>query len=164
MSGTALRALAFSLALLAAPAAAETLAETGTLVIADGSARAAGAAARSGAGYVTLTNTGDADDRLVAAESPAAERVELHNHIVEDGIARMIEIEGGIPLPAGETVSLEQGGMHIMFLGLTDEWGDDGIPVTLVFEQAGKVEVTLPLAASPAHDHGGHHPEQDPHH
>ncbi len=165
MPARALCAISALFVLLAPPAVAETLAEAGGLVIADGSARAAGAAARSGAAYLTLSNTGETDDRLVAATSPAAERVELHDHVVDDGIARMVEIESGIPLPAGETVSLEQGGMHIMFLGLTDAWGGDGVPVTLVFEQAGEVEVTLPLAAAPSAAHGGdHHPEHDSHH
>ncbi len=161
MTATALRALTAALVLLAAPATAETLAEADALAIADGSAHAAGPAARAGAGYVTLTNTGDVDDRLVSATSPAAERVELHEHLLEDGIARMTEIEGGIPVPAGETVTLEQGGMHIMFLGLTDAWGPDEVAVTLVFEQAGEIEVVLPVAAAPSHGHDGdHHPHE----
>jgi periplasmic copper chaperone A len=60
----------------------------------------------------------------------------------------MVQVEDGIPVPAGETVVLAQGGLHVMFMGLTEAWSEgDGVPVTLVFERAGSVEVTLPRVA-----------------
>ncbi|CAN5805514.1 hypothetical protein BH23PSE1_BH23PSE1_11950 [soil metagenome] len=141
---------------------AGTLAEADGLVVADGAALSVGAMARTGAGYFTVTNSGAEADRLVAAESPAAERVELHIHRLEDGIARMEELTDGVPVPAGGTVEFAQGGLHVMFLGLTDAWREEGVPVTLVFERAGPVDVLLPRSAPPAaggHDHspaGGH--------
>ena len=66
-----------------------------------------------------ITNTGDADDRLVAAASDVAERVELHTHIMDGDVMRMVEVEEGFAVTAGETIALERGGMHVMFLGLT---------------------------------------------
>ena len=142
----------------AAPLAAETLAEAGGLVVADGKARAAGPLARTGAGYFTVTNTGSAPDRLLAVETRAAQRVELHATAVENGVARMTPLLDGMPLPAGETVAFAQGGMHLMFLGLTEPWDTQaGVPLTLLFERAGPVEIVLPVAAGPAEEAGGAH-------
>jgi periplasmic copper chaperone A len=130
--------------------------EADGLIIEHAEARAAGAMARTGAGYFTITNTGS-DDRLIAAESPAAQRVELHTHVLEDGIARMVALEDGVEVPAGATVAFEPGGMHVMFMGLRDPWGvEGGVVVTLIFERVGEVPVTLAVDAD-GHDH--HHPE-----
>jgi copper(I)-binding protein len=143
----------------------EILAEAGDLLIADGMARAAGAMARSGAGYFTVTNAGDAPDRLLSAESPAAVRVELHAHELDAaGVARMVELADGIAIPPGETVVLEPGGLHVMFLGLTEAWDiDAGIPLTLVFESAGPVEVSLPAGGPARHDQGHAHDHGEDH-
>ena len=150
---------------LATPLTAEEahalLSEANGIRIEDGYAFAAGAMAHSGAGYMRITNTGAEDDRLVSARSDAAQRVELHTHVVEDGIARMVELEEGIAVAAGETVALERGGLHVMFMGLTGSWSVD-VPVeaVLVFENAGEIPVALPVAAEvpmpPAGGHDGH--------
>jgi periplasmic copper chaperone A len=156
-----LKALALALALAAAAGvpvvAEEVLGTSGDIVATDGSARAA-PGARSGAGYLVLTNKGGEGDRLLAAESPAAERVELHTHRLDDGIARMVEVED-IPLPPGESVALAQGGDHLMFMGLTEAWDPErGIPVRLVFERAEALEITLSVAAGPAAASAHGHP------
>lgn len=142
----------------------DILAQTEHLIVADGFVRAAGAMARSGAGYFTLTNTGPAAERLLAAESPAAARVELHTHELDAaGVARMVELADGIEIPPGETVALAPGGLHVMFMGLTEAWDpEEGVPLTLSFETAGPVEIVLPAgepAAAPdaPHDHGHSH-------
>jgi len=116
------------------------------MMVDDPYARAAGAMARSGAAFMQITNTGDADDRLVAAASDVAERVELHTHIMDGDVMRMVEVEEGFAVTAGETIALERGGMHVMFLGLTRvlEQGDE-IKVTLTFEEAGEMTVTIPV-------------------
>jgi copper(I)-binding protein len=62
--------------------------------------------ARNAGGFLTIMNTGGADDRLVSASSSVAERVELHTMTMENDVMRMREVEGGIALPAGETVEL----------------------------------------------------------
>jgi copper(I)-binding protein len=116
------------------------------MMVDDPYARAAGAMARSGAAFMQITNTGGADDRLVAAASDVAERVELHTHIMDGDVMRMVEVEEGFAIPAGETIALERGGMHVMFLGLIRalEQGDE-IEVTLTFEEAGEMTVTVPV-------------------
>ncbi|MEM8785643.1 MAG: copper chaperone PCu(A)C [Pseudomonadota bacterium] len=98
----------------------------------------------NGAGYMTITNEGPADDRLVGATSPVAGRVELHTHAMDGNVMRMRKVNGGVRVPAGEAVTFKPGGLHVMFLGLNDtleegEW----IPLTLTFEKAGTLEVEL---------------------
>lgn len=68
-------------------------------------------------GYFELRNAGDRDYRIVAAQSPISEVVELHEHAHVDGVMRMRQV-AGLEVPAGETLVLEPGGLHLMFIGL----------------------------------------------
>ena len=109
-------------------------------------ARAAGAMARSGAAFMEIANTGETDDRLIAAATDAANRVELHTHVVDGDVMRMVHVEDGFAIPAGEAILLQRGGMHVMLMGLTRalEQGDE-IEITLTFEEAGEMTVTVPV-------------------
>jgi copper(I)-binding protein len=144
-------------ALIAATFAAPALAE---IKIGDPYARASGPMAKAGAAFMMIENTGTEDDRLVSAESPAAARVELHTHTEVDGVMRMTEVEEGFVVPAGGMAMLERGGMHVMFMGLTEGWKQgDMVPVTLTFEKAGEMMLDIPvdLERKPKHGaHGGH--------
>ena len=106
-----------------------------------------------GAGYMTIINSGDTDDRLISASvaGDVAGQAQLHQMALEDGIMRMSQVDGGIPIPAGETVLLESGGLHVMFLQLAGglEEGET-FPGTLTFENAGPVEVVFHVEARPA--------------
>jgi Uncharacterized protein conserved in bacteria len=107
------------------------------------------------AAYLTI-ETGGASDRLVAAASPAAARVELHEHILEDGVAKMREVAAGIPVAPDAPAVLEPGGYHVMLMGLTAPLAEgDAIDLTLTFEAAGEITVTVPVRAMAA-GHGGH--------
>lgn len=102
------------------------------------------------AGYVTLINGTQVDDRLVEVRSAAAERVEIHEMLsAGDGTMQMREVEGGLPLPGGISVDLRPGGLHLMFFTPdTERWQAGGeIPVTLVFEGVGEREVGLEVFA-----------------
>lgn len=81
-------------------------------------ARASAGMAKAGAAFMTLTNTATLDHTLVSASADVSERIELHTHTMVDGVMQMREVEGGIKVPAGETVMLAPGGLHVMFLGL----------------------------------------------
>ncbi|WP_299297332.1 copper chaperone PCu(A)C [uncultured Tateyamaria sp.] len=141
--------------LIALPALADNI------MVMDPYARAASPSAKAGAAFMMLHNTSGADDVLIAARSDAAKRVELHTHVeVSDGVMKMTEIEGGIAIPAGTMYEMKRGADHVMLMGLTGplEQGSD-IEVTLVFENAGEVVVTIPVdnERKPAADaHGGH--------
>jgi len=135
------------------------------VTVSDPFARASGVMAQSGAVFMTLTNPGDADCRIVAARSDISDRVELHAHEEDDaGVMRMVELEEGIVVPAGGEHRLERGGDHVMFMGLhrAIEHGDT-IYVTLVFEDESEIEFAVPVdmervgaygaAEEPEHDH-----------
>ncbi|WIJ24908.1 copper chaperone PCu(A)C [Devosia sp. RR2S18] len=116
-----------------------------------------------GGGFLTIENTGAEADRLISASSPAAAEVQLHEMAMDGEVMRMRQLEDGIEIPAGGTVTLEPGGLHIMFMGLREPFVEgEEVPVTLTFEQAGSVEIKLPVLAvaadaAPAHDgHQGH--------
>ncbi len=139
-----------ALALAAAlPAQAEILAK-------DAYARSANQ--KTGAAFMQLVNDGEAD-RLVEARSDIARKVELHTHIFENGVAKMREVEGGIPVPAGETVTLQRGGLHVMFMGLNRPMNSgESFPLTLVFEsgQELQLDVTVDNERRPEQPMDGH--------
>lgn len=116
------------------------------MMVEDAYARAASPVAQSGAAFMAIHNDTDRDDRVLSARSDIAERVELHTHLDDNGVMRMMEMGEGIPLPAGEVTRLERGGMHVMFLGLRQslDHGEE-IEVTLTFEHAEPVTVTVPV-------------------
>ncbi|MBV7407908.1 copper uptake system-associated protein [Maritimibacter sp. DP1N21-5] len=133
-------------AFLAASAATPILAhefKAGNIQIQHPYAFEAPPTAMSAGGYLTLVNEGETPDRLVAVEADF-DRVMLHLSEEKDGVATMTHVEG-IDIPAGETVALAPGGFHVMFMGLGGDPWEDGekIPATLVFEQAGRVEVVF---------------------
>jgi copper(I)-binding protein len=118
----------------------------GDVMVMDAYARAASKIAKSGAAFMVIHNHSDQDDRLIAAASDVAKRVELHTHIEKDGVVRMTKLKNGMVIPAGGMHVLKRRGDHIMFMGLTRslEHGDV-IELTLIFEQAGDVTMTVPV-------------------
>lgn len=126
------------------------------IVIDDPYARASRPNAPTGAAFMVIRNTGETEDRLVAASSGVAKRVELHTHIDQgDGVMKMTELEDGIAIPAGESHLMVRGGDHVMFMGLIEplEQGTM-IDVTLTFEQAGDVVVRIPVDNERKPKHG----------
>lgn len=150
--------IALALGTIAAPALAE-------ITISDAYARSSGMAAKAGAAFFMIENTGAEDDRLIAATSNAAKRVELHTHIeAEGGVMRMVHVEEGFAVPAGAQHALARGGDHVMFMGLTAPFEHGNVlNVTLVFEKAGEITVEIPVdlerkgamdGSGPQMDHG----------
>ncbi len=128
------------------------------IMIKDAFVRSSTPSSPTGAAFMVLINHTDQDDRLIAATSDVAKRVELHTHTADDnGVMKMHEIEGGITLPAGGMHALKRGGDHVMFMGLAKplEQGSE-ISVTLTFEQAGEIEVQIPVDHKRKPNHAGH--------
>jgi periplasmic copper chaperone A len=122
--------------------------QTGPITIEKPFSRATPAGSKVGAGYMTITNKGTVADRLVSASSPAAGKVEIHEMSMQDHVMKMRELSGGLPIEGGKTVSLAPGGSHLMLIELKAALKQgDKVPVTLNFEKAGKVEVTLDVQA-----------------
>ena len=96
-----------------------------------------------------LTLTAPEDDRLVSVASPVAGRI-------ESNMMMMRQVEGGLPLPAGQAVELKPGGAHIMLLAVAEPLkAGDSVPLTLTFASAGPVEVTAAVG-QPATSEYGH--------
>ncbi len=133
----------FAAVAFAAPALAHEV-KVGSLEITNLWARATPPKAPTGAGYLTITNHGGEADTLTAVSTPAAETSELHIMKVKNGIMSMHQVEGGIKIPVGKTVTLAPGGYHLMFITLKGPLKDGGkLPVTLTFAKAGKVDTFL---------------------
>jgi uncharacterized protein YcnI len=99
-------------------------------------------------GYLTVTNTGTQDDRLVAANTDFTDRTEIHEMAMDGDVMRMRELEDGLAIPAGETVTLAPGGYHLMFMELDGALEAGGsVDVTLTFERAGEVTLSMPVRA-----------------
>lgn len=104
-----------------------------------------------GGGFLVIENTGDVADRLIGATADVAGKVEVHEMEMQGDVMKMRELAEGLEIPAGETVALTPGGLHIMLMDLQAGLVEgQSIPVTLEFEQAGKVEVTFPVKARDA--------------
>lgn len=106
-------------------------------------------------GYFVLRNRGERDYRIVAAEAPISRVVELHEHAHVDGVMRMRQVEG-LEIPAGGELVLEQGGLHLMFIGLhAPLTAGDWIPVILEFEDGETMEIHARVQRGEG-AHGGH--------
>lgn len=148
----------FALLIACSEAASAHSYKLGSLEIGHPWARATPPTAPTGGGFLTVTNTGTASDRLVSASSPAAGAVQIHEMKMEGNVMRMRELEGGLEIAPGATVTLAPGNLHLMMMGLKAPFKQgEKVPLTLVFEKAGKIDVELvvvPIGATPsAHEH-----------
>jgi hypothetical protein len=123
-------------------------------------ARASAGLARNGAAYMTIHNEGPVADRLIAASSPIAGTIELHAHLKDGDVMRMRPVVA-VEIAPGEPAVLQPGGLHMMMLDLKAPLKDgESFPLTLTFEKAGKVTVSVDVrrnapAAPGGHSHSG---------
>ena len=104
----------------------------------------------NGAGYAVVTNTGVKADKLTAAASPVAARIEIHESMVMSGQAMMHPRPGGLPIPARGTAVLKSGGFHLMLMGLKRPLKTgEHFPVVLTFQKAGKVQADFVVQPMP---------------
>ncbi|MDB6176844.1 copper chaperone PCu(A)C [Paracoccus sp. Z330] len=149
-----MRPIFFATLLAAAPMTA--FADEG-LQIHDGYARSANPV--TGAAFMTIDNLGDADCPLQNVSSDIAERTELHTHREEDGVMKMMHVEGGFVVPAGGSLDLKRGGDHVMFLGLENSLHDgDKVALQLDFGSCGiqTTELVVDNERKPTDGHGMH--------
>ena len=112
-------------------------------------ARAATATELRAAGFMTLANKGREADRLVGAQSPLAEKIEIHGIKVVGPDIAMRPLERGVGLPADTTFTLKPRGYHLLLQGLKTPLAQgQRVPVTLSFEKAGTREVELTVEAA----------------
>lgn len=109
-------------------------------------ARATPAAAKTGAVYLTITNTGGAPDTVESASTPAADKAELHEMKMENGVMEMRPVPS-LTIAPGKSLVLKPGGYHLMLIGLKAPLKEgQTLPVTVVFTHAGPQQVTVSVA------------------
>ena len=118
------------------------------------------AGATVGGGYLKVTNEGKTDDRLVSVTTDRAPMAQLHEMKIENDVMKMREVEGGIAIPAGQTVELKPGGLHVMFMNLPQPFVEgEKIKAKLTFEKAGSVDVEFVVQKPKAEEGMGDHSE-----
>jgi copper(I)-binding protein len=141
-------------AMIAAPVTAHEY-KAGALTIGHPWARATPKGASIGAGYFTVTNTGKTSDRLVGGSTDVASRFEVHEMTMTNGIMKMRPLANGLEIKPGQTVKLQPGGYHVMFVKLKQPLvKGQHIDATLSFAKAGKVKIDFVVEGIGAM-HGG---------
>jgi copper(I)-binding protein len=127
--------------------AASALAEevkAGDLVITQAWSRATPGGAKIGGGYLTIENKGSAPDRLIGGSADVAGKVQVHEMAMSNGVMTMHPLDNGLTIEPGKTVKLAPGGYHLMLFDLKSPLKQgDKVPLTLEFEKAGKVKLSL---------------------
>lgn len=155
-------AMALGLAMAAAvvPAQAHDF-KKGELVLDHPWSRATAKGAKVAGGYLVVKNAGSADDVLVGGDTSIAEKVEIHEMAVTDGVMTMRKLDDGLAVPANGQVELKPGSYHIMFQGLKRQLVEgESFDANLVFSKAGTVAVSFKVEGigkrDSGHDHDGH--------
>src|ERR1035438_6207128 len=118
--------------------------KAGDLVITQAWSRATPGGAKIGGGYLTIENKGSAPDRLIGGSADIAGKVEVHEMSMNNGVMTMRPLDKGLTIEPGKTVKLAPGGYHLMMFDLKGPLKQgDKLPLTLEFEKAGKVTVSL---------------------
>lgn len=120
--------------------------------------RATPAGSDMAAGYLTVTNTGKTVDVLEDADVDGVDDVMVHSVRTENGVAHMDEMEDGVTIAPGATVTLAPSGTHLMWMGLTKPLkAGEMVSGTLEFKRAGKVPVQFKVEAAGARAPAGEH-------
>jgi copper(I)-binding protein len=105
------------------------------------------------AGYVTIVNGTSADEQLTGVSSSRAERVEMHEMIMDGAVMRM-RTAASLTIPAHGQLELAPSGRHLMFFGVSQRFATgEEIPVTLTFAHAGSVNTVLTVQRGGGHGH-----------
>jgi hypothetical protein len=121
----------------------------GVLEIGNPWSRATPKGAATGAGYLTIKNTGSTPDRLVSASLSGATTGQVHQMTMDNGVMKMRELANGLEIKPGETVELKPESFHVMFVGLKEPLVQGQmVKGTLTFEKAGTLNVEFSVEAA----------------
>jgi len=102
------------------------------------------------AGYFSIRNTDTQDKVLVAVSSPQFGLVELHQHVMKNGMMQMLSVDA-ITVAAGQTVHLQPGGLHLMlFRPVKPLVLDEPVNLTLQWADGSQQQVTATVTRIPA--------------
>lgn len=131
----------------AAPAFAQGAGST-SITVEQPWSRATPAGAKTGAVYMTIDNKSGTADRLTGASSDVADKLQIHEMKVENGVMQMREMSDGLSVPGNGSVVLKPGSYHVMLIGLKKPLTTgETFPLTLTFAKAGNISVTVPVQA-----------------
>jgi copper(I)-binding protein len=120
--------------------------QNGSIMVEHVWARATPKGAPNAAVYLTLVNRGSETDRLIGASSPVADNIQFHEERDENGVSKMLALQA-IDLAPGATVVLKPSGLHLMLRIDQRLKQGETFPLTLTFEEAGPIEVTVKVGA-----------------
>ncbi|MCH8184265.1 MAG: copper chaperone PCu(A)C [Proteobacteria bacterium] len=104
---------------------------------------------RAGDAYMRIVNSGTSADSLVAAVTPVARRTRIRQWFIDDDGVTKIRTLDGLRIGPGETVILRPKDLTVKLMGLFDALrAGQEFPLTLRFERAGEVPVTIAVLAA----------------
>lgn len=111
--------------------------------------------------FMHLHNSGDDEVLITGASSPACETVEIHQTVIEGGVARMLP-QNSLRLAPGEHIDLAPGGYHLMLINPHQSpRAGDTLEITLEYgegqHQTVRAEVRQGMGGMEGHDHQHHH-------
>lgn len=107
-------------------------------------------AGMNGVGFLTVANAGKVPVTLKGAESPAADKIEIHQSSMAGGVMSMRRQDDGVVVPPGGQIVFGPGGYHFMLLNLKQAQGPgQKVPVTLIFDKGREIQVELVVQLSP---------------
>jgi hypothetical protein len=141
-------AIAITAALwLATPAMAQS--PQSSIQVTGAWARSTPPGAKTAAAYLTVVNAGKEDDTLLSASTPVAGMADVHRTTNDNGVMKM-RPAGPVDLKPGASLKLAPGGYHLMMTDLKAPLSDgQDFPLTLVFEKAGQVQVSVHVQRMP---------------
>ncbi len=111
----------------------------------------------NGAVYFTLHNHGNKACQLIGVSSPLSERVEIHEHIHENGVMKMRKVKNNLVIAPLDTLIFEPGGLHVMLFKMKKKLKDGAVlPLTLKFSDGREQNVEAKVRAN--------QPEGEKHH
>ncbi len=115
-------------------------------------------AALTAGGYLHIENTGDKDDILIGGTAAFAGKTEIHEMKMIDSVMKMKHLAQGLVIPAGESIELKPGGLHVMFMGLKEDLVEGkAVAGTLEFRKAGTVQIEYQVLDRKKHMSGKKH-------
>ncbi len=137
--------LGFIISFAVANTAAAEITDRDVMVVSGAWAKATPAGISTTALYMNVNNTGIKSDRLTGATTPYAETIEIHDASAADALVT------GVELGSRAVLALRPGVMYLLVVGLSQQLKPgDKIPLTLQFEKASAVTVSIPVLAAGA--------------
>ena len=113
--------------------------------IEDAHVRATPPHAKNSAAFMKINNNSDSALKLISASSDIADRVELHSHIMSDGMMKMRQVDA-IDIDANGQVELRPGSFHVMFLGLKSPLVEGNkVKIKLYFNNGDEIIIDAPV-------------------